>query len=121
MFFHLVYCPVGFENIELIRLVSHAGEYGVHLFFLISGCVVPLSLMRGDYPFKDFGLFFKKRLLRIEPTAMFCLVLALLSVVLRSWLLEPSVSHMVKLDELIINLLYLVPFVGEASWINPVY
>lgn len=54
------------------------GHYGVQVFFIISGLVIPYSMAKGKYTLQKFSTFFKKRLIRIEPPYLFCVFLALL-------------------------------------------
>jgi peptidoglycan/LPS O-acetylase OafA/YrhL len=53
------------------------GEYGVHVFFVISGFVIPLSLFKGKYALVDYPRFFLKRLLRLHPPYLAALTLTL--------------------------------------------
>lgn len=47
------------------------GELGVQVFFVISGYIIPYSLVRGGYHLADFGRFWLKRILRLQP-ALIC-------------------------------------------------
>lgn len=47
------------------------GELGVQVFFVISGYIIPYSLIRGGYRLADFGRFWLKRILRLQP-ALVC-------------------------------------------------
>ena len=63
------YCGLGFlgENSLLTKIFFH-GTYGVHLFFVISGMVIPFSLFNSNYNLnlKDFLKFLLKRFIRIS-------------------------------------------------------
>ncbi len=50
------------------------GELGVQVFFVISGFIIPFSLIKGDYRLRDFGRFWLKRIVRLQPTYLFALV-----------------------------------------------
>ncbi|CAA9273457.1 MAG: hypothetical protein AVDCRST_MAG56-3345 [uncultured Cytophagales bacterium] len=54
------------------------GRFGVHVFFVISGFVIPLSLWHGKYQIRDYGRFLYKRLLRLHPPYLAALALTLL-------------------------------------------
>jgi peptidoglycan/LPS O-acetylase OafA/YrhL len=43
------------------------GELGVQVFFVVSGYIIPYSLFRGGYRLADFGRFWLKRILRLQP------------------------------------------------------
>jgi peptidoglycan/LPS O-acetylase OafA/YrhL len=63
---------------NLFKQLCSIGHYGVEIFFIISGVVIPYSMHKGKYHITNFFTFFKKRLIRIEPPYLICLVLALL-------------------------------------------
>ncbi|MCR6657029.1 MAG: acyltransferase [Opitutus sp.] len=49
------------------------GELGVQVFFVISGFIIPFSLIKGNYRVRDFGRFWLKRLIRLHPTYLVAL------------------------------------------------
>jgi peptidoglycan/LPS O-acetylase OafA/YrhL len=53
------------------------GKYGVHIFFVISGFVIPFSLFKGRYSIVDYPLFLYKRFLRLHPPYLAALALTL--------------------------------------------
>ena len=65
---------------KLFKYFDHYGEYGVHIFFVISGFVIPLSLYRGKYSLTDYPRFLLKRLLRLHPPYLAALALTLIIV-----------------------------------------
>ena len=63
------------------RLVKHVGSYGhfgVEVFFVISGFVIPYSLYRGGYGWSDFPIFVCKRILRLDPPYLAAIALTFL-------------------------------------------
>jgi peptidoglycan/LPS O-acetylase OafA/YrhL len=54
------------------------GKYGVHVFFVISGFVIPLSLFRGKYILNSYPKFLLKRVLRLHPPYLAALFLTLI-------------------------------------------
>ncbi|MCF2444816.1 acyltransferase [Dyadobacter sp. CY345] len=66
------------ENDDPIKHFFSFGHFGVQVFFIISGLVIPYSMAKGNYTIQKFSTFFKKRLIRIEPPYLFCVFLALL-------------------------------------------
>lgn len=58
-------------------LLSH-GKYGVQAFFVISGFIIPYSLYRANYQFKDYFKFLYKRVLRLHPPYLIALFITLL-------------------------------------------
>ena len=104
-----------------IRSVFQNGWIGVEVFFVISGFVITYSLLGSNYRFKDYGKFLMKRILRIEPTYFFSIILILILGYLSS--LNPGFKG--KPFEISISLLfqhfgYFVDLLGN-DWFNPVY
>ncbi|MCX2481788.1 acyltransferase [Pedobacter sp. MC2016-15] len=62
---------------ELFRLIGEYGQYGVHIFFVISGFVIPFSLYRAKYELVDYFRFLYKRLLRLHPPYLIALSITL--------------------------------------------
>lgn len=59
------------NNISLIDQVLSHGYYGVHLFFVISGFVIAMTLFKSNSLFD----FFKRRFSRLWPTMLLCSIL----------------------------------------------
>lgn len=62
----------------LFKTVGEYGKYGVNIFFVISGFVIPFSLYKAKYEIKDYFLFLYKRFLRLHPPYIVGLVLTLI-------------------------------------------
>jgi len=71
--------PVAAGNIlpGMFQWFSDNGKYGVHIFFVISGFVIPFSLWRAQYSLKDYFPFLYKRLLRLHPPYLIALAITL--------------------------------------------
>ena len=63
--FHFI--PGLFDEQPSWKSFFELGHHGLHLFFLISGFVIPYSMYIKKYEIKQFFQFFKKRFIRIEP------------------------------------------------------
>lgn len=57
----------GFTGIEWFQKICAYGHYGVEVFFVISGYIIPLALYRSQFEYNKIGKFFKKRFLRLYP------------------------------------------------------
>ncbi len=122
--FHLtcfqgVKSPVLSEGNWLRSLGSH-GDMGVYLFFVISGFVIPYSMHRAGYTIRNAGRFLLKRLARLEPPYIACLVLTLLvnAYLMHKW------GQEVHLDpvRILLHIGYLIPFTfGEYEWYNIIF
>lgn len=51
------------------------GKYGVQIFFVISGFVIPLSLQKGGFTWSDYPKFILKRIIRLYPPYLAALAL----------------------------------------------
>lgn len=54
------------------------GHYGVQVFFVVSGFIIPLSLYRAQYKIGQYGRFLYKRVLRLHPPYLVALALSLI-------------------------------------------
>jgi len=54
------------------------GWLGVEAFFVLSGFIIPYSLVKGGYTIKQFFQFFAKRCLRIEPPYLLSVFLVII-------------------------------------------
>src|SRR3974390_2377989 len=52
---------------KYLALSGKYGYLGVHIFFVISGFVIPWSLYRGQYALRDYSRFLLKRNVRLYP------------------------------------------------------
>lgn len=85
---------------DLEHLLNLMGRYGVHIFFVVSGFVIPLSLYKGKYIFFDYGRFLYKRSLRLQlpyiVSVCFTYLLILMSVFIRHTGTEETVWSLIQ-------------------------
>lgn len=101
------------------KAILDPGQIGVSVFFVISGFVLPLSLQR-TYRFQDFPRFLARRFVRIEPTYLASMVVAIAWVWTATRLAPNASPWQFDLGQIAAHLLYLVPFTDYA-WVNDVY
>jgi len=66
LFDHLIATPyVGAP--ATLAAIRFLGDYGVTIFFFISGFVLPYSLERAHYHIRDFPKFIARRFVRVDP------------------------------------------------------
>lgn len=109
----------GIDQIFAIFKDPGLGHLGVSIFFFISGFVLPLSLAK-SYSLRDFPRFMAKRMLRIEPTYLASIILAVTILVVKTRVAPNAIPWQFDANQLIAHFLYLIPFT-KYSWYNEVY
>jgi len=112
----------GFSHEDsLMKLMTSNGWMGVEVFFVISGFVIPYSLLTKNYRFRNYGKFLIKRIVRIHPAY----VLSVFIVILLNYL--SSQFHLYQGDPfswstalVLQHFFYVVEFFDNI-WLNPVY
>ena len=105
-------------------IIKSSGAYGwlgVHIFFVISGFVIPYSLHKTNYRPRQFWRFLSKRIVRLDPPyfANMCFILVLAFIVPLVPGFRGPQPHFTA-TQLLSHVAYLNSIVGK-QWINPVY
>ncbi len=95
------------------------GQIGVSVFFVISGFVLPLSLQK-RYRLPDFPRFILRRFVRIEPTYLASMLVAIAWVWTATRLAPNATPWQFDIGQVLAHLMYLVPFT-DYKWVNDVY
>jgi peptidoglycan/LPS O-acetylase OafA/YrhL len=95
------------------------GYLGVEAFFVISGFIVPYSLLAAGYRFSSFFKFLGKRFLRVDPPYLASVAFT----VAAAWLahMKTGAAPHYTPEQIALNLGYLIPFSKHQAWINGVY
>ena len=102
-----------------IKAITGKGWLGVEIFFVISGFIIPYSMARSHYRWRDFPLFILKRWARIDPPFWLSILFVLgLNVLATLWLVP---SFNVSWSRLLLHFGYLIPFFPPNQWLNGVY
>jgi peptidoglycan/LPS O-acetylase OafA/YrhL len=113
--FHFVASKGYIESAD-VKSIFAIGENGVYIFFVISGVVIPLSMIRGGYGYRSWGSFMIKRLIRLEPPYLACIVLTLIYIQVRVFVpTSVQADLMPAPKDILLHLGYLVPFF-DAKW-----
>lgn len=96
------------------------GKHGVELFFLISGLVIPLSLISKGYKLSDIHRFVAKRSIRIEPTYLAAVTLSTFFILVREMVFRDGALTPPTALQFLSNVFYLVPF-NSQEWLSPVF
>ena len=99
--------------------VLDVGQVGVSVFFVISGFVLPISLQK-SYRLRDYPRFLARRFVRIEPTYLTSMVVAIAWVWIATRLAPNATPWRFDLGQIMAHLLYFVPFT-DYKWVNDVY
>ncbi len=109
-------------HVDALHAYFQNGWLGVDVFFVISGFVIPYSLLGKGYSVRKFGPYITKRIVRINPPAY----VALLLVLAQWYLIDYVVSHRINYTQdvtiarLLHNVLFTVPF-SEQSWVIGIF
>ncbi|HUQ66063.1 MAG TPA: acyltransferase [Flavitalea sp.] len=119
-YFHFVSTTQNYIHNKLIRNIFDFGDHGVYMFFVISGIVIPLSMIKSNYSYKNWGRFVGKRFMRLEPPYICAVIIAIIYFQIRLHIPNTApYDMMLTKKELLLHLGYLVPFVDGARWAFP--
>ena len=100
------------------------GQYGVQVFFVISGYVIPFSMYQNQYRFKNYGNFLWRRFLRIAPPSYASILLTVGLYFSAILLIGRPIEGMgwpgLNISSIFGNLTYTVDYL-DTSWFNPVF
>jgi peptidoglycan/LPS O-acetylase OafA/YrhL len=120
--FHFICKTKAFITGPFILLIFGYGHYGVQLFFVISGMVIPLSMIKGHYEYKSFPRFLWKRFLRIEPPYLVAVLIGTAYLILRNHIPGTvPIDQTPSLRAFLLHIGYLIPFYDSNAWISPVF
>ncbi len=106
---------------NILKLVGQFGHYGVQVFFMISGFVIPYSQWRKSYTVSDFKRFMMKRILRIEIPFLAIIVAEILLIIISSltpW--RAGLSDRLDVSNILLHIGYLNGFLGRP-WLLPIF
>lgn len=118
--FHFVYST--FIQDESLRSIFFYGQKGVQVFFIISGIVIPMSLINSKYNYSKLWKFLVVRFARIEPPYLVAVILGIVYLNIRNYIpSSSSIDVSPTLRDISLHLGYLIPFVDGAQWISKVF
>jgi len=118
-------CWFHYTNAQFAEQFGHyhaSGKYGwlgVHIFFVISGFIIPLAMFRAGYKIKSFFRFMLKRVTRLDPPYLASIAIVVLGYWLSS-LLPGHVPFRVPWSQIFAHLGYLNAFIG-MPWLQMSY
>ncbi len=121
-FFHYTNGMLPKLVVPTAKAVFSQGSLGVDIFFVISGFIIPYSLVGKGYEVGRILSYLKKRILRINPPAYACILLTLSQAFLIDFVIQHNNHYTKHLSwgGFINNLLFTIPFTNYL-WINGVF
>ncbi len=122
--YHYICCTTGYINDGMVFDAVHTLSNTVQIFFIISGMVIPISMIIADYQYKHFFTFMWKRTLRIEPPYIISMLVGMVYLYVRNFVPGSApVDLFPTWQEILLHLGYLIPFFKgtDIDWINPGY
>ncbi|MFA6112596.1 MAG: acyltransferase [Sphingomonas sp.] len=117
LFDHLVATPyVGAP--AAIAAFGILGNYGVTIFFFISGFVLPYSLQKTKYRIQDFPMFIARRFVRVDPPFFVVVGLTLLLNVLLG--VVKHAPYRIDVVQVLAHFAYIAPLLHK-EWLLSVF
>lgn len=102
-----------------VKHLFSKGWLGVEIFFVISGFIIPYSMARSRYEWRNYPYFILKRWVRIDPPYLLSIIFVLLlNAAAALWLVK---SPAFELRQVLLHVGYLLPFFPPLEWLNGVY
>ena len=106
---------------EILVSVFAYGWLGVEIFFVLSGFIIPYSMIKSGYRIRNFFTFLAKRCIRIEPpyilSILLVVVLGFISVFMPGY---KEGTFSLNLGQIVSHVAYLPVHLG-FEWLSPVY
>ena len=109
-------------RIESVREIFENGWLGVDVFFVISGFIIPYSLLGKGYKVSGFFAYMRKRIIRINPPAYAAMALVLA----QGYIIDHFIAHRVvytagvSWGKILNNLFFTVPF-SKYTWVVGIF
>lgn len=111
-------------RLDVMSEILSYGKYGVQVFFVISGFIIPLSMFRSKYRINNFFRYLLKRWVRIDPPSYFSILMTVALYYAAVLILGRPIQGMswpgLGFTAVFGNLTYTVPYL-DTSWYNNVF
>jgi len=111
-------------NPNYLTPILSYGEYGVQIFFVISGFIIPFSMKKSNYTISDFWKNLYRRYIRLAPPAYIAMLFSILIYFSAIIVLKRPIDGIswpgMNLQAIIGNLTFSAPLI-QSSWYNPVF
>jgi peptidoglycan/LPS O-acetylase OafA/YrhL len=121
--FHYVCTTTHYVSNALVLSIFNYGSYGVHIFFIISGIVIPLSMLSSGYTHSSFLAYLYKRMARIEPPYIVSILVFIVYAILKNSLgfNTNSTVALPTVSNVLAHIGYLVPLLPNCKWFINTY
>jgi len=122
MWYHFTLARPGYELPLWMNETSRFGSYGVQVFFVVSGFVIPWLMWSIKYDLRKNALgFIARRVLRLDPAYFVAILLAVLLMYAATFAPWANDRHFqMPWGEIFSHVAYLPPFLGEV-YLNTVF
>ena len=111
-------------NPNYLTSILAYGEYGVQIFFVISGFIIPFSMKKSNYSLNDFWKNLLRRYIRLAPPAYVAMLFSILIYFSSILILKRPIDGIswpgFNMGAIIGNLSFTAPLI-KSSWFNPVF
>ena len=117
----IVHVSINLEQSWITKIASY-GQYGVIIFFVVSGFIIPYSLHKSRYKIQDISNFLLRRMARLNPPYYVILFLTILFYIFIRIINPNAVAEHLNITapRIFFHLTYIVPFTG-TDWYNNVF
>jgi peptidoglycan/LPS O-acetylase OafA/YrhL len=122
--YHFICTTIGLFHNDVLLNTFYYGQFGTHVFFVISGFVIPWSMYQNNYKISSFFKYILKRIIRLEPPYIvsIALILIIASIKSASGYSNGTVEgDILNLKRILLHFGYLINFVPGYKWLNGVY
>jgi peptidoglycan/LPS O-acetylase OafA/YrhL len=111
-------------NPNYLTSILAYGEYGVQIFFVISGFIIPFSMKKSNYSISDFWKNILRRYIRLAPPAYVAMLFSILIYFSAILILKRPINGIswpgFNWKAIIGNISFTAPLI-KSSWFNPVF
>ena len=120
--YHYICCTTGYISPGILFSSFYLLAHTVQIFFIISGMVIPISMILAGYQYQHFWKFLWKRSLRIEPPYLVSMLIGMIYLFVRNFIPGSNPVNLFPTGkEILLHIGYLIPFFEDTRWINAGY